>query len=58
VVESSAVEEAMVKVGNALQAYKAQPADDAKQRDFTNAIYRLSHAIRDGITSVWTGRGE
>ena len=55
-VESEAVEEAMVKLGKALNAYKAAPADKKVRDDLQDAVYELAHAIRDGIEAAWKSK--
>jgi hypothetical protein len=52
VVETEEVEEAMVKVGKALDAYK-KSANVAKKDELNDAIYNLAHAIRDSIRRGW-----
>jgi hypothetical protein len=54
-VETDAVEEAMVKVGQALTILKNSPEDKDARRALNEAIYELAHAIRDGIESAWSG---
>jgi hypothetical protein len=52
-VETRAVEAAMVKVGATLLDYKKSPENEETKRAFAGAIYELAHAIRDGIESAW-----
>jgi hypothetical protein len=57
-VESPAVEAAMVKVGDALSDYKQTPDNERTTSALDDAVYELAHAIRDGITATWTGRAD
>jgi hypothetical protein len=43
----------MVRVGETLSAYKANPDDQQVQGEMDNSIYDLAHAIRSGIESNW-----
>ena len=52
-VESEAVEQAMVNVGTALTAYKSAPDSQPAKRALEKSIYDLAHAIRDGIAAAW-----
>lgn len=55
-VESAAVEAAMVRLRTALDNYKRTPGDSALIEALDEAVYELAHAIRASIESAWTGR--
>jgi hypothetical protein len=51
-VETHAVEEAMVECGRALEEFKAARSD-ATRSALNNATYNVAHAIRDAIAGSW-----
>jgi hypothetical protein len=57
-VESPAVETAMVKVGQYLNEYKKSPNNNEAGNNLQGSIYELAHAIRDGIQATWTRKPE
>ena len=52
-VESPAVEVAMVKVGERLSNYKNSPNNKEPTQALDGSVYDLAHAIRDGIQAAW-----
>jgi hypothetical protein len=57
-VESPVVEDAMVKLAEALSSYSKEPlaneaASESKRVHASNAAYTLAHAIRKDLDSIW-----
>ena len=56
-VESEAVEAAMVNLSKALPDYKRSPDNQEAIQALDESVYELAHAIRAGIESAWGGSG-
>ena len=53
-VETPAIEQAMVAVRNKIVQLENDRTNSAARHELEISIYQLAHAIRDGIRSAWT----